>query len=171
MSSSAPAASTLVPPREAVDPKFTWDLSAIFDRWESWESAFRALDQGIDAFQQYEGTLSRGPDRLLAALAEQDTLGQLAYKVWYYASLQYDQDQRDNTVNGRRQRVQRLFAKWRQAVSWFSPELLRVPLATVRGWMDATPALAVYRFSIEDLFRQQENLLAAKGEQLLSLSG
>ena len=36
---------------------------------------------------------------LLAALREQDALGQLAYKVWYYASLHYDQDQRDNTVN------------------------------------------------------------------------
>ena len=70
---------------------------------------------------------------LLSALREQDELGQLAYRVWYYASLYYDQDQRDNAVNARRQRVQLLLARWRQATSWFNPELLRIPLATVRA--------------------------------------
>src|SRR5262245_44584256 len=170
MSSSASPAATLVPSRDAIDTKFTWDLSSIFTDWDAWDAAYRELDQRIDAFRQFEGTLGQNAERLLSSLAEQDALGQLAYKVWYYASLQYDQDQRDNTINGRRERVQLLFAKWRQAVSWFSPELLRVPLATVRGWMDATTALAVYRFSIEDLFRQQEHVLDEAGERLLSLS-
>jgi oligoendopeptidase F len=170
MSSSASAGATLVPPREAIDTKFTWDLSAIFSDWDAWDATYRELDQRIDGFRQFEGTLGQSGERLLSALVEQDALGQLAYKVWYYASLQYDQDQRDNTINGRRERVQLLFAKWRQAVSWFSPELLRVPLATVRAWMNETPALAVYRFSIEDLFRQQEHVLDEAGERLLSLS-
>ena len=44
-----------------------------------------------------EGTLGQSGQRLLSALVEQDALGQLAYKVWYYASLHHDQDQRDNT--------------------------------------------------------------------------
>src|SRR5262245_17932662 len=170
MSSSASAASTLVPSREAVDPNFTWDLSAIFSDWDAWEDAYRQLDSGIDAFRRYEGTLAQGGDRLLGALVEQDTLGQLAYKVWYYASLYYDQDQRDNAVNARRQRVQLLMARWRQATSWFSPELLRIPIAMVRDWMAASADLALYRFSIEDLFRQQEHVLDEAGERLLSLS-
>ena len=36
--------------------------------------------------------------------------------------------------------------------------------------MDGSPALAVYRFAIEDLYRQQEHVLDDKGEHLLSLS-
>ena len=63
--------------------------------------------------------------------------GQLAYRVWYFPSLRYDEDQRDNTVNARRQQVQILFARWKQAESWFNPELLQIPLETVRGWMDS----------------------------------
>ena len=88
--SSASAGATLVPPREAIDPEFTWDLSAIFSDWEAWDAAYRELDQRIDAYRQFEGTLGQGGQRLLSALAEQDALGQLAYKVWYYASLQHD---------------------------------------------------------------------------------
>jgi oligoendopeptidase F len=167
---SAPAASTLVPTRDSVDARFTWDLSAIFADWIAWQAAYDELDRGIEAFKRYEGTLAQGGDRLLGALEEQDALGQLAYKVWYYASLYHDQDQRDNAVNARRQQVQLLIARWRQATSWFNPELLRVPLDTVRAWMDASPRLAVYRFYIEDLFRQQEHVLNESGERLLSLS-
>ena len=62
--SSASAGATLVPAREAVDPKFTWDLSAIFSDWEAWDAAYRELDQRIDAFRQYEGTLAQSGQRL-----------------------------------------------------------------------------------------------------------
>ena len=72
---------------------------------------------------------------LLQAWRDADALGQLAYRVWYYATLRCDQDQRDNDVNGRRQRVQLLIARWQQATSWFNPELLRIPWPPSRsGW-------------------------------------
>ena len=168
--SSATSTATLVPERASVEPRFTWDLSSIFPSWTEWETQYQALDRRIDAFKQYEGTLAKGSGQLLAALREQDELGQLAYKVWYFAALQYDQDQRDNVVNGHRQRVQMLIARWRQASSWFSPELLSIPVETVRGWMDQSPDLALYRFFIEDLFRQQAHVLDQAGERLLSLA-
>src|SRR5687767_10316893 len=95
---TAPAP-TVVPARDTVDARFTWDLSPIFADWTTWDVAFHELDQGIEAFKQFEGTLASGAERLVGALREQDRLGQLAYKVWYHASLQHDQDQRDNTVN------------------------------------------------------------------------
>jgi oligoendopeptidase F len=170
MSTASATTATVVPAREAVETKFTWDLTPIYSDWTSWEGSFKELDEGIEAFKQFEGTLGQSADRLVAALREQDRLGQLAYKVWYYASLYYDQDQRDNTVNGRRQSVQLLIARWRQATSWFNPELLKVPLDTVRGWMQQSSDLALYRFFIEDLFRQQEHVLDQSGERLLSLA-
>jgi len=169
MSSAAPA-STVVPARESLDQKYTWDLSSIFDGWEAWESAFAELDRGIGAYKQYEGTLASGAQQLLQALRDRDALGQLSFKVWYYPSLQYDEDQRNNAMNARRQRVQLLIAKWQQATSWFQPELLKLPLATVREWLAASPELAVYRFALEEVFRLQAHVLNEQGERLLSLS-
>ena len=99
-----------------------------------------------------------------------DELGQLAYRVWYLPSLQYDEDQRDNAVNAKRQQVQILFARLQQAQSWFNPELLSIPVETVRGWMDALEPLRLYRFAIEDLYRQQEHVLDESGERLMSLA-
>lgn len=156
--------------REDVDERHKWNLSDIFPGWDEWEASYKLLDAGIEKYAAMKGTLREGAERLLGAFRLSEELGQLAYRVWYFPSLRYDEDQRDNGVNARRQQVQILFARWKQAESWFSPELLQIPLETVRQWMDENGALAVYRFAIEDLYRQQEHVLDEEGERLMSLS-
>lgn len=166
-----PSASALVTPeRSAVDPAYTWDLSAIFSSWDEWEAALADLERRIGEFKLFTGTLGASGTRLREAFEAHDAIGQLSYRVWYYPSLTHDQDQRDNTAAARRQRVQLLFARLEHATSWFNPELLTVPLEAIRGWMDADPVLAVYRFAVEDLFRKQAHVLDHAGERLLSLS-
>src|SRR5438034_3881894 len=122
------------------------------------------------AYSALQCTLAKGGDRLLAAMKLSDEIGQVTYKVWYFASLKYDEDQRDNQINAKRQQVQILFAKASQASAWFNPELLAIPLPTVQRWMVENNELAVYRFALEDLYRQQEHVLDDKGERLLSLA-
>jgi oligoendopeptidase F len=147
-----------------------WNLQDIFTSWEAWDAAYKQLESGIEQYAAFKGTLAQGPDRLLQAFRLSEQLGQLAYRVWYFPALRYDEDQRDNTINAKRQQVQILFARWKQAESWFDPELLSIPLETVRGWMDSVEALRLYRFAIEDRYRQQEHVLDEKGERLMSLS-
>ena len=156
--------------REDVPERFKWNLSDIFPDWMAWEAGYKKLEAGIDRYASLKGTLSGGADALLEAFRLSEELGQLAYKVWYYPSLQYDEDQRDNAINAKRQQVQILFARLAQAESWFNPELLSIPLETVRGWMQQSEPLRLYRFAIENLYRQQEHVLDEAGEKLMSLS-
>ena len=165
----APAASSFRN-RDEIPDRFKWNLRNIFPDWQVWERAYAELDQKIATYALLYGTIAQGGEALLTALERRDLIGQLEYKVWYFASLWYDQDQRDNEINAKRQQVEILFAKATQASSWFSPELLKIPLATVQSWMAASPKLAVYRFEIENLYRQQEHVLDENGERLLSLS-
>ena len=156
--------------RSEIDEGHKWNLTDIYPDWQSWDAARAELEGRISEYAALKGTLATGPERLLAAYRLNDQLGQLAYKVYFYPSLKYDEDQRDNSVNARKQQIEALVARWQQATSWFSPELLKVPLETVRGWLDATPELAVYRFAIEEVYRQQEHVLDEDGERLMSLS-
>jgi len=156
--------------REEIPDRFKWNLADIFPDWPTWEAGYQRLEAMIARYAALQGTLAGGADRLLDAFRLSEEMGQLAYRVWYYPSLQYDEDQRDNGVSARRQQVQILFARLGQAESWFNPELLAIPLATVRGWMAESPALAVYRFVIENLYRQQEHVLDEAGEKLMSLA-
>ncbi len=156
--------------RDEIPDRFKWNLSDIFPDWQAWEDAYKRLEAGIERYAALKGTLAQGPEKLLEAFKLSEELGQLAYRVWYFPSLRYDEDQRDNTVNAKRQQVQILFARWKQAESWFNPELLKIPLETVREWMERSDELRLYRFAIEDLYRQQEHVLDEAGERLMSLA-
>ena len=160
-----------LPSREAIPDRYKWDLSAICRDWDDWQQRYRTLERQIDAFQAFQGTLAQGPERLLAAFVAMDEMGALSYQVWYFAALHYDQDQRDNTINARRQQVQILFARQAQASSWFNPEVLSIPLDTVRRWLDESAPLATYRFAVESLFHEQEHVLDEQGERLMSYAG
>jgi len=156
--------------RQEIAEQYKWNLADIFPSWEAWDEGYKTFEAGIERYVALKGTLGSGPGQLLEAYQLSDELGQLAYRVWYYPSLQYDEDQRDNAVNAKRQQVQILFARLQQAQSWFNPELLTVPLETVRGWLKQSEALRLYTFAIEDLYRQQEHVLDEAGEGLMSLA-
>jgi oligoendopeptidase F len=156
--------------RQEIPDRFKWDLTHIFAGWSEWQAAYDDLEKQIAKYAALQGSLKQGADHVLAAMRLSDDIGQLTYKVWYFASLRYDEDQRDNQINARRQQVQILFAKASQASAWFNPELLTIPLATIQEWMSGNSDLAMYRFALEDLYRQQEHVLDDKGERLLSLS-
>ena len=160
-----------LPTRDAIPVRYMWDLTAICRDWDDWTRSYRRLEAAIESFKGLQGTLSRGPDHLLATLRAMDNMGTLSYRVWYFASLQYDQDQRDNAINARRQQVQILFARQQQASSWFNPELLAIPRDTIRRWLDRNADLAVYRFAIESLFHEQEHVLDQQGERLMAFAG
>ncbi|MGH9308816.1 MAG: oligoendopeptidase F, partial [Vicinamibacterales bacterium] len=80
--------------RSDIDGRFKWNLTDIYPGWEEWEAAYKQLDAGIDRYAALKGTLSEGPPRLLEAFRLAEQLGQLAYRVWYFPSLRYDEDQR-----------------------------------------------------------------------------
>ena len=173
MRSSSPAEAPAAPPlrdRAEIAERFKWTLTDIFPDWQAWKATYDELEVKITAYASLQGTLAQGADHLLAAYRLRDDIGQLEYKVWYFASLKYDEDQRNNEINGKRQQVQILFAKAAQASAWFDPELLSIPLVTVQQWMQTNAELGVYRFAIEDLYRQHEHVLDDKGEHLLSLA-
>ena len=160
-----------LPAREAIPSRYTWDLTPICSDWDEWKRQYDQLASAIELFKSRQGTLGRGPEDLLAAFRAMDDMGALSYRVWYFAALQYDQDQRNNEINARRQQVQILFARQQQAAAWFNPEILDIPIETVRMWFDSNADLALYRFAIESLFHEQEHVLDEQGERLMSFAG
>ena len=156
--------------RAEIPAQYKWDFTPIFPDWSAWESALTELQSKMDAYAALKGTLAQGPSALLHAYQLSDEIGQLQYRVFRYPQLQRDVDLRNNEINAKLQRVQGMFARFGTATAWFTPELLKIPQPTVEKWLAETPALAPYRFSILDDYRQQKHVLDEQGEKLLSYS-
>ncbi len=157
--------------REEIPHKYRWNLNDIFENWDEWEKAYKTLESKIERLASFKGSLSTNSGKnLLDFLKLNDEAGIESYKVWYYPALKFDEDSRDNDINAKRLQVQELFAKFSTATSWYSPELLEVGIDKINKWMSSNKDLELYRFSIEELYRQQEHVLDAKGENLMALS-
>ena len=175
---TAASADTATPPatkpatrdRSAIPAEYRWNFADIYPGWDAWEADLKSLDARLAAFVSLKGTLAQGPARLLEAYRASDELGKLEYRLYRYPQLQRDVDTRDQAVAARFQRVRAKLAEVQTATAWFTPELLSIPEATVRGWIDQTPELAPYRFTILDDYRRQAHVLDAEGEHLLSLA-
>jgi len=156
--------------RKEIPERFTWDLSHIYASWSEWESDLEHLGELMERFKAFEGTLEEGANRILEASLLSDELGQLAYRAYQYPGLMQAQDTRDNEVQTRLEQVKLIFADFRQATAWYTPELLRIPEETMQKWLDATPELAPYRFGIEETYRKQRHVLDEDGERLLAFA-
>jgi len=154
--------------RDEIPDKYKWNLNDIYPNWEAWENGLAQLEAKMDEYAGLKGTLAQGPQQLLKAFLLGDELGMLSYKVYRYPSLMLAIDNRNNEIGARLQQVQIVFAKFSVATAWFSPELLQIPWETMKSWLDKTKGLAPYRYSIEDLYRQQKHVLEEDKEQLLS---
>ncbi len=156
--------------RAEIPERYTWDLSHIYPEWGEWESDLERLQGLMEAYQALKGTLAEGPHRILEASLLSDELGQLAYRVYQYPGLMQSQDTRDNEFQARLEQVKLIFADFRQATAWYTPELLEIPEETMRGWLDRTPELDPYRFGIEESYRMQRHVLDEDGERLLAFA-
>jgi oligoendopeptidase F len=156
--------------RADIPSQYKWDFTPIFPNWEAWDAAMKDMEAKMDAFAALKGTLAQGPAAVLKAYRAFDEIGILQYKVYRYPQLQRDIDTRDQSVAGKFQRVGAVFAKFGTATAWFTPELLTIPEATMRKWIEETPELGIYRFAILDNYRQQAHVLDEKGERLLSFA-
>lgn len=168
LSTAALPATTGMRNRDDIPAEYRWDFTPIYANWDAWEAGLKDLQARTDAFTALKGTLANGPDALLTAYKASDDIGMLARRVYAYTALQRDVDTRNQDIAGKFQRVAAVLARLRTATAWFTPELLQIPEATMKKWLDETPDLAPYRFGIMEDYRRQAHVLDEAGEQLLS---
>jgi oligoendopeptidase F len=156
--------------RAEIAAQFKWDFSPIYVNWEAWNAGMKEMEAKMDAFAAMKGTLKNGPAAVLKAYQAFDEIGMMQYKTYRYPQLMRDVDTRDQGVSGKFQQVGAVFAKFGTTTSWFTPELLTIPEATMTKWIAETPGLAIYKYTILDNYRQQAHVLDEKGEKLLSLA-
>lgn len=157
--------------RAEIPAEFRWDFSAIYTDWPAWDEAQQQMEALMQRFTALAGTLAQGAQALLAAYRLHDEIGQLQFRVYRFAQLQRDVDATDQRAAAAYQRVLASFARFDGATAWFTPELLRIPEPEVRRWLDETPDLAPYRFTILDEFRRRTHVLGEEAERVLALAG
>jgi len=169
-SSTGDQGSGKVPERSQIDPKYQWDLTAMYPDRNAWEADFKDCDRNVAALKNMKGKVAQSPEALLRFLQLADDLSVKVSRVSSYASLMRDQDTRQPQPQAMYDRVMNLRVGFAEAGSWFQPEIIALPDGKVLGWCKANPKLAVYAHYFDDLLRQKQHVLTAREEELMAMS-
>ncbi|MBQ6351798.1 MAG: oligoendopeptidase F [Lentisphaeria bacterium] len=144
----------------------TWDLAALYPDLAAWERDAARIRPLTEKFAAYRGRLAESPAVLREAIEAQDAASRLTAKVYTYAHLLSDEDTGNNPNRARVDKLDALLASLAELEAWFEPEFMRIPDDRMREFL-ASPELAFYRRSIEELLRDKEHTLSEPEERIL----
>jgi len=157
------------PTRDKVDDKYKWDLTDFSASDETWEEDYAKLLEDIPSLGEYKGKLGSSGETLFEALDKVESLGNTVHRLYVYANLKLDEDNRISKYQEMSTKAQIAYSQFGQVVAYMQPEILEIPQETIHNWMDNNKKLAVYRHHIDDMFRRQEHVLSEKEERILAL--
>ena len=155
--------------RATVDPRYTWDLTRIYESDEAWEQAFEAVKAEADAFAACAGTLQEGRETVKQALERYMALMEKMGDVYCYAMMKQHEDTTVGVYQAMNSRAQTLYSEVGAKTAFLTPELLTLEESELAG-MIADPAFAAYDVFLKGVLRMKPHTLTPREEQLLAMA-
>ena len=156
--------------RSEVNPADCWRLEDIYATDEAWEADVRKVEEELEAFRGFAGTLGDGAEVFFRVLQKQEEMERRVEKVYVYANMRWHED----TANGRYQemagRSGRLLSQVSDAQAFLEPEILAMPEEQLAEYMVSCEALKLYERFIAEIRRQRAHVLSKDMEALLAKS-
>ena len=155
--------------RATVDPRYTWDLTRIYESDEAWEQAFEAVKAEADAFAACAGTLQEGRETVKQALERYMALMEKMGDVYCYAMMKQHEDTTVGVYQAMNSRAQTLYSEVGAKTAFLTPELLTLEESELAG-MIADPAFAAFDVFLKGVLRMKPHTLTPREEQLLAMA-
>ena len=157
--------------RAEVAPETTWDLADLFATRDAWLAELDAVERSVASVVRHQGRLAAGPAALLACLdARDDVLARLD-RAETFAGLREAEDGSNPARQADQSTAAALGARVRAALSFVDTEILALPDGTLAAWLRASPALGVYRPTLDRLAALKPHMLSAETERVLASLG
>lgn len=157
--------------REQIDPKYKWNIREMYPDEEQWKIDYKTVEDKAKDFTSYSGRLGESPKVLLEAMQKKDNIWLILERVYTYARMKKDEDNRVTQYQAMSDKAGTLIAKTSSYLSFFIPELLEIPEEKLRGFLEAEEGLKLYKHAINDILREKAHVLSKPEENLLAQLG
>jgi oligoendopeptidase F len=152
----------------AADPRYTWDLSDMYPSIAAWDKARETVAANFEKIEQRRGTLGKSAADLYRTLQLISDTDREARRVFVYAALNFDEDQRVSEAQERRELASILYSRLGESTAWVQPEIIAVGREVIESFVRADQRLAPFAFGLDDSLRNAPHTLGAEAEQTLS---
>lgn len=157
--------------RDQIDSKYKWNIKEMYPDEEQWKIDYKTVEDKAKDFTAYSGRLGESPKVLLEAMQKKDNIWLILERVYTYARMKKDEDNRVTQYQAMSDKASTLIAKTSSYLSFFIPELLEIPEEKLKGFIEAEDGLAIYKHAFSDILREKAHVLSKPEENLLAQMG
>ena len=161
----------VIPKREQIAEKDTWDLTGLFESDELWLSEYEALKNVSEQVAEYSGTLADSAEQLLSFLKLEDSISLRLETLHGYANCKADQDTSNSFYQDMRGKAVSRWVEISSAFAFANPEIMAIDEDRLNLFYIAQPELESYRRSLYRIRRRAAHILSPAEEKLLAAAG
>lgn len=144
-----------------------WNFTRVYADIDAFKADAKVLDQMIDEYKNYQGKLTDGLS-LLDFLNFDEKINSLISKVYTYASMYYDQAQKEPGRQDIDALANNLYAKLVQASSFVSSEILALGEEKVKEYVSSIEELKKYAYPLDKIFHNQKHIFESRYEEMMA---
>lgn len=159
-----------IPQRVEIDDRFKWNLADIYPDDAAWEADFKTAQTLIEKAAGFAGKLAESPSTMYACLATRDEMTMILSRLYQYAYLNKDLDNRVSRFQAMVERAANLSAQAGAAYAYVEPELLEIDETRLRQMAAQFEKPQHYDFYIKELIRSKAHIRSKEVEEVLAMS-
>ncbi|UCD62647.1 MAG: oligoendopeptidase F [Candidatus Zixiibacteriota bacterium] len=164
----AQQAGTQFSSRDQIDARYKFDLTAVYATEELWEADYTWVEQNLNRYGSFEGSLDESASSLLDCLKFDEAVSIKLGLLELYAMLSRDVDLRSDKYRAMWDRVISLRSRVLAASAFITPEITAINEDRLRSFLDKEPVLQIYGHLFENMIRSKAHVLPKEQEQLLA---
>ncbi|MBQ2105489.1 MAG: oligoendopeptidase F, partial [Lachnospiraceae bacterium] len=153
--------------RSEIEEKYKWNLEDMIPSQEALEALLKTVEERIDAYSAFKGTLGSSEQRLAEFLKFDVELDEMFARLFSYARQKSDEDTSLGEYQALLSKVTTLSTKASGAASFAEPEILAIPEEIMTAFLE-TEELAHYRLLLNRLLARKDHMLSEAEETILS---
>ncbi|MEI7026814.1 oligoendopeptidase F [Paenibacillus sp. y28] len=155
--------------RSEVPAEHKWKLEDLFPSQDAWDKEYKEVKQKLASIAAFEGKLS-DPAALKECFKLDDDISLHTERLYVYANMRHHEDMADQTYQALSDKSKKLSVEVGEAMSYITPEILSLSDEQI-DQLIASPELAFYKHTLEEMKREKAHILSKAEEALLAQVG
>lgn len=157
--------------RSEIKNEYKWNLESLYKTDEELEKDIEAFENGLPELAKYQGKLMESADSLYSYFKKKDELEILLTKIGNFISNKFNENNKDSKYQLLDGRLDGIYSKYGQAISFESPELLKYSKEDFIKFYNDKSELKLYDKYIDDILKFKPHTLSEHEEKMMSLLG
>lgn len=157
--------------REKIPKRFCWDIESLYKNNEAWEEDYQRVKQIKVEVINCKERFTRDANSFLRCLQLRDEISKLVQKIFTYAHMRKDEDNKNNTYQSIFYKASTLLVEIEESLSFIEPGILSLDKKIFQKWTRKHPQLIIYKHYIENVYRKKKHILSFNEERIIAQVG